>query len=315
MNTVVLREGGTRSFKRRYFVETSGVVATHVSSLHGGLVRSIIFDKGSVEYYLEPVPEVLRVYEVVFSGEVTDVVVYEVSSAGLKQVGKTSLSRLRISSGFTAVDRLVREAFAYRCTWTSVLCGSMSGSVDYYAVDMLARGAVNYTLYRRLKEQVLELSREYTGFTLALLVNSVRRAGFNRMYTQGDFCSRALQAEPVSWRSTKVVLSSMNKTVEIEVEKRIGALNPDVYVKINGRSMIVECKTGPPKAWLSKAIKQAKLYREHTDLVFLITPRPLPKDLENNLTQYYSMVLYCSPDNAEKCSETLAETILHFIQR
>jgi len=180
---------------------------------------------------------------------------------------------------------------------------------------MLARGAVNYTLYRRLKEQVLELSREYIGFTLALLVNSVRRAGFNRMYAQGDFCFRALQAEPVSWRSTKVVLSSMNKTVEIEVERRIGSLNPDVYVKINGRSMIVECKTGPPKAWLSKAIKQAKLYRDHTDLFFFLTPRPLPKDLENNLTQYYSTVLFFCSGYPEKCSETLAETILHFIQR
>lgn len=301
-----LRESLIRGLKTRLFVKTQNGSIVHISKLYGKAVRSVVFGKGFIEYFLDSPQGVLELYEVVYSGFSLKTLVYELT--GLKPVGEYSEVPKEFSSGYPFIDRLVAELGGYRGFWARVLCNISRQSLDYYVVDALSRGAIGYSLHSRVRELLQESSREYTGFVLGALVMGFLNMGLLLLTSTGDYCSSAEQAERVSWTGTRLILGDGKDVFVIEVEKRMGPVNPDILVEYSGKQVLIECKTGPPKTWFSKALKQAVLYRG-VGRALLVTPRLLSTEETGALSKYYDAVINCSPEKISECIRQLHEIL------
>lgn len=307
-----LRETLTRGLKTRLFIRTLDGSIVHISKLYGTVVHSVVFGRGLVEYLLDSLQGVFELYEVVYSGFSLKTLVYELPS--FKQVGEYGEVPAGFSSGYSFIDRLVAELGSYRGFWARVLCNTPRQSLDYYVVDTLARSAIGYSLYSRVRELLQESSREYTGFVLGVLVRGFLDTGLSLLTSTGDYCSQAEHAERASWTGTRLVLGDGRYLFVVEAEKRWGPVNPDIIVEYSGRRVLIECKTGPPKTWLSKALKQAVLYRRMGKAV-LVTPRSLSTEEIETLSKYYNVVIKCSPENTVDCTRQLHETLQSIVNQ
>lgn len=294
---LVLRESLIRGFKTRFFVEGAEGTLVHVSKFHGTVVRSVVFGRGFVEYLLEDPRSTSAFYEVTFTNTSLRTAVY--SPLNFELVREFDNAPPGLSSGFPFIDRIVSELAMYRHFWARTLCCTRDHGLRFYTVDVLARGAIGQAIYGRVKELFQESSREYTGFVLGAIVSGLVRKGFKVSHT-GNHCSSAEHAEPVSWTGTKIILSNDKSSVIIDVERRLGLANPDILIEHDGRRVLLECKTGPPKTWLSKAIKQGRIYGELGSAI-LVTSKHLGETELKMLGELYSAVIECSPINADKC--------------
>lgn len=310
MKLVVVREEQSKSSKTRVFARTSSDKVVHVSVLLGSSVRDIVFNGGGVEYYVLCGQEPSELYYITLSGTLVKTVRYKCSSGVLELVSEEPGISQGVSSGVKAVDDLVRDIVEYRKTWASKLCSTPTQVVEYYGIELMAEHALQYVLSRRLKELYLKASSEYTGFILGLLLEAFSTMGFSVRHTCTGACSSASLAEQVKWKGAKLVLEKEGTTAIVEVEKRLGQANPDIYVVLPGKKVVIECKVGPPKTWIKKALKQAKLYKQLAPVVLLLTPRQLSTDEQKLLENAYSYVHTCSPASSRNCLEALLSTII-----
>lgn len=301
-----LRESLTRGFKSRFFAKSLDGAVVHLSRLYGKAVRSVVFGRGFVEYSLDNPQGVLEIYEVSFSEGLIKTIVYDPTS--LKSLGELRELPQNLSSGFSLVDRVAGELGGYRRYWSRVLCGLQDFATSFYVVDAMARGAVGQALYGRVKELLQESSREYVGFALAALVTALLNRGFKIEETREGFCFSAMEAEPVSWKGARVTLSDGESRLVLVTERRLGVANPDIAVDLIGQLVLFECKTGPPKTWLPKAVKQAKVYKS-IGPAFLLTPNQLGEQEYRLLSEHYYAAVECSPTSSDSCVDELGRLL------
>ncbi|MGC8982899.1 MAG: hypothetical protein ACP5KA_03995 [Desulfurococcaceae archaeon] len=296
----LLREVTSRSYKTRLFVAAEPGPPMHISRLYGTVVKEISLSEGVVEYSVEPEAP-LVVYEVFLDGGAAGCRMYRLSTSGLEPVEAFD-GIPHVTSGYRAVDKAVEEAHEYRSYWSQKLCGTPEGPRSFYRAQLAASGALNYALYKRLKELWLESSREYTVFVFAVVLEALQASGCTVEAVGREICEQALSAESANPRGLSAVLNCGGARAVVEVEKRVGRAHPDIFAKTGRRAVIVECKHGPPKTWLAKALRQAAFYKELGEVLVLATPRGPARGEVDAIKQYYDVV-ECSPRNADFCIE------------
>ncbi|MGC9182144.1 hypothetical protein [Thermogladius sp.] len=128
-----------------------------------------------VKYSVEPRAP-LVVYEVFLDSGTAGCRVYRLSTGGLELV-KALDSLPRVTSRYRAVDKAAEEAHDYGSYWSQGLCSTPESPRGFYRALLTASGALNYALYKRLKELRLESSREYTVFMFAVVLEAPQASG------------------------------------------------------------------------------------------------------------------------------------------
>jgi hypothetical protein len=216
-----------------------------------------------------------------------------------------------LSTGFKRLDTLVREICELRRAWSSVLCACPSSAVECYEAFLKARVAHVYSLYRRVKEAWLEYSQEYLGFTYGLVHSALLE--YCRLVSThglGEICQRACRSESVEWRGVVADYRCGETLLRVYLEKMISGVKPDILLETPSRRILIECKQGPVKTWLVKAVKQAKRYRALSSYTVLLTPRALSSEELSVLRQHYDIVVEgCTVENSE-CRSRLRGEVL-----
>lgn len=311
---VVVREENTNHIKSRFFIKTTtGEKPVHLSALRGNIVREIIFNKGRVEYVLNKslVTGPVELYEAVLLGNNSYTSTYKLQGDRVEYLGRNS-NPPQVSSGYLKVDELVDEIVSYRRIWSSVICGEIDSSIEYYRVFLTADLGLNYALFRRLKEAWLELSSEYIGFMFSLIHSLLRDSGF-KVVDEGPLlnkCSMVHGSLSVTWRNTVVDYANQSSNYKVAAERMINGVTPDLVISSSSMKIVIECKQGPPKTWLLKAIKQAKRYRELAQRLILVTNKKLNSDEHIELSKYYDGVIdECNGEKYYECMNMLKEII------
>ncbi len=225
-------------------------------------------------------------------------------------VGRVDSIR-ELSTGFKRLDTLIREICELRRVWSNVLCTCPNSAVNCYEVFLKARVAHMYSFYRRIKEAWLEYSQEYLGFTYGLLHDTLLEY-CRPMSIHGlkEICQRACRSGSVEWRGVIAEYKCGETPLRVYLERMISGIKPDVLLETPSRRILIECKQGPVKTWLVKAVKQAKKYRTLSNYTVLLTPRSLSSEELNVLRKYYDLVIEeCIVENSE-CKSRLRRGVL-----
>jgi len=209
-----------------------------------------------------------------------------------------------VSTGFPRIDVLVESIVSLRSAWCTSLCNCPERSVKYYEVFLKAKVAHAYSFYKRVKDAWLEYAQEYLGFVYWLL-DSVLREHCQLTSIRGlsDVCKRACSSESVEWRNLVAEYKCRERPLRVYLERMISGIKPDILVETLSHRAIIECKQGPPRTWLEKAVKQSKKYRNISDHVVLVTSQTLSKHEITLLKAHYDEVIHtCTPQNRE-CRE------------
>jgi len=95
----------------------------------------------------------------------------------------------------------------------------------------------------------------------------------------------------------------------------ISGIKPDILIETPTHRVIIECKQGPTKTWLEKAVKQSKKYRIIGDRLVLVTPRTLSEHEITLLKTHYDEVIHAlTPHNIEHKKHTYKELHTKLLQ-
>jgi len=219
-----------------------------------------------------------------------------------------------LSTGFTWLDAVVKEVCDLRRAWSSVLCSCLTSIVDCYEVFLKARIGHTFSLYRRVKEAWLEYSREYLGFTFSLVHSTLLEyCELTGVYGLREICEGACRAESVEWSNVVVEYKCGDTPIKVYLEKMISGIRPDMLVETPKRRVLIECKQGPVKTWLVKAIKQAKKYRALSNYTILLTPRALSSEELSVLRQHYDIVIEGCTVESSGCRSRLPGEVVRLL--
>jgi len=306
-NYLVVREFDGNKYKCRVFLKIDeNRPPVHVSSLRNhGLVETI-FENGRVEYTIDinALRQPLEAYVFSTGPAGPRITVYRVLGSQVSEES-TGVWDVRVSSGFPRVDDAVEETTAYRRKWCDVFCGGYGGVVAFYEALLKARIGLNYALFRRIKDVWVEQSNEYLGFVYSLIHSLLLEKGCNVEYggeKLRSICESVFSSSSVDWRGVDVVYRCPSQRTMVFLERMIGASKPDILLVVGDRQVVVECKQGAPRTWISKAIKQASKYKRYADLLVLVTSRRLHREDYEELSRHYDYVVEeCTMRNALLC--------------
>jgi len=207
-----------------------------------------------------------------------------------------------VSTGFSKIDILVENIVNLRRSWCTSLCNCTEKSIKYYEVFLKARIAHAYSFYKRVKDAWLEYSREYLGFVFWVLDSVLRDfCRVTRIRGLSNACRRACSSESIEWSNLVAEYECNKRSLKVYLERMISGIKPDILVEIPTHRVVIECKQGPAKTWLEKAIKQSKKYRDIGDRLVLVTPRTLSEREITLLKTHYDEVIHTfTPHNIER---------------
>lgn len=312
-NITLLREVCSPDYVSRVYVSYDNLEKpVHISSLYGNALREVIIQGGNVEYLLDTnrVRE-LGVYEIIYSRKALYVKCYQLVNGHLRHFdGHCTI--VDISTGNGKLDGLVGEVVKYRAFWSTKLCKTLADTLKAYDAVLKARIALNYFLFRRLKEAWAAYSNEYLKFAYVLVHNTLRERGLVPVKTQlEEICNFAELIDKSEWRGIVVNYVDNGLNSSISLERRVGRVVPDLLVTTPRGSTVIECKQGPPVTWLTKAIKQAKGYKSLIPAVLvLLTPQSLSLQEREILLKHYNYIVDgCTVKNYSICKDTLAHIL------
>ncbi|MEM0000317.1 MAG: hypothetical protein QXP03_00515 [Desulfurococcaceae archaeon] len=312
-NIITLREVTSPDYVSRVYVHYTGLSKpVHVSSLHDSAIREVVLQSGNVEYLLDAsgVRE-LYIYEVVYFHRALHVKCYQLVNGHLKRLDDYC-TIVDTSTGNKKLDELVGEVVKYRAFWSTKLCEAPAGTLKAYDAVLKARAALDYFLFKRLKETWLTYSSEYLGFAYALLHSILGERGFAPVETQlEEVCGFAERVNEPRWRGVVINYTNGGLNVNVSLERRVGWVVPDLLITTPRGSTVIECKQGPPVTWLTKAIKQAKGYKLLIPAALvLLTPRELDLQERERLLKHYDYVVYsCTVENYDACKNELSRVL------
>jgi len=216
-----------------------------------------------------------------------------------------------VSTGFPRIDALIESIAVLRRSWCIPICKCPERSIKYYEAFLKAKVAHIYSFYKRIKDAWLEYAQEYLGFIYWVL-DSVLREHCQIINTRGlsDICKRACSSESIEWRNLIVEYDCREKSIRVYLERMLNGVKPDILVETLNKRIAIECKQGPIKTWLKKAIKQAEKYKALFDTCILITPQLLSESDIIVLKQQYDIVVdKCTTENLE-CRKALHQVLL-----
>jgi len=311
-DSIVLREVERDNRVVRVFVKTPELRdLIHASALTRVLKLEVVFEHGIVEYSfkLSQVSKPLEIYGFTIDLSGFRVQCYRLGDSELYEV-RVDPRSIRVSSGFPRVDRVVDEISAYRGLWSEVLCGSRGQSLFNYDLLLKARYALNYALFRRIKEAWLEYASEYNAFIYSIIHSVLLEKGFNPTLEGLECirgkCSEVEYSKSVDWRGVRLPYISDSKRLYVLLERMINGSQPDILLSSSNIQLVIECKQGGPKTWLSKAVKQAGRYRKYANIIVLVTNHKLTSDDYEYLSGKYDYVL----DECNYKDYTLCKTLL-----
>jgi hypothetical protein len=314
-DSIVLREVERDNRVVRVFVKTPELRdLIHASALTRVLKLEVVFERGIVEYSfkLNQVSKPLEIYGFTIDLSGFRVQCYRLEDSGLYEV-RVDPRSIRVSSGFPRVDRVVDEISAYRGLWSGVLCGSRVQSLFNYDLILKARYALNYALFRRIKEAWLEYASEYNAFIYSIIHSVLLEKGFNPTLEGLECirgkCSEVEYSKSVDWRGVRLPYISDSRRLYVLLERMINGSQPDILLSSSSVQLVVECKQGAPKTWLSKAIKQARRYRKYADILVLVASSGLTSSDYEYLSGSYDYVV----DECNYKNYTLCRTLLSSI--
>lgn len=314
---LVLREISIRNLKTRMFIRLDTMQRpVHLSTLRSSILKDIIFHGGYIDYTLSKrglrgSTTIAEVYEVIRDLDFLYTEQYKVTDKGVEYAERFNEPPL-LSSGAPLVDKLAEEISKYRSHWTSVICNSPRLPVMYYESFLKADIGLQYNIFYRIKEAWIELSNEYLGFVLSIIHESLIKGNLipRSVESTKSMCTYVNEADSIKWKGLSFIYAHGDKAVNLVLEQMINGVTPDVLISGPGGKIIVECKQGPSKTWLSKAIKQAKKYQQFTRKLILITPVNLDKEVQIELSRYYTEVIdNCNLKNIELCRNRLKNTL------
>lgn len=322
MNTIDLhggylyiREVDSEKYKCRVFIKTGeDKPPLHVSSFRNHGLIETIFENGGVVYTLDmnKLKQPLEVYVFSTGYNGPSVRVYRVYKNNIVEYSIEPRG-IRVSSGFTRVDDIVEEIVAYRRAWSNTLCGGVDEHVLLYEVFLKAKIGLNYGLFRRIKEAWIEYSIEYLGYIYSLVHSLLIEKGY---HLESGFeeveriCRLVKSCSSVDWKGFSTLYKTGDRRIMVFLERMIGASKPDVLLSTSDKQVVVECKQGAPKTWVSKAIKQAVKYRRYANILVLITNRRLNREDYEELSKQYDYILEdCSLRNTLLCKTLLVQIL------
>lgn len=309
---MILREKTHRDYKSRIFIGLSSMnKPVHISYMYGKSLREVIFNKGIVEYHVDSKTidsSNIEIYEIVYNSGSLYVDLYKVSESNeLDHLGRMGKA-LYVSTGSDKVDKLIDEIVMYRKTWSSILCRIPNEPSEFYGAFLKADTALNYYLFKRLKDAWVELSGEYLGFIYALIHKILLGQGFKPVISLLDKCELISKASSISWFNTGIRYLKDNNSIEVLLEHRIGGSKPDLLLRRQDTSIAIECKQGPYKVWLNKAIKQSKKYRGYGFIPVLVTSEKI-KNIDILSENYEYIVDQCNSQYEDYCTEMFSKIL------
>lgn len=316
-NLISFHEQVEENIKVRLFTKRGNLPhPTHISRLYEeGLIRAIIFRGNRVDYLVDR--ERFRgvntiIYEYTYNGGLLYVELYEMIDDDIKYLGKLGYAQ-KVSSGSPALDRLATEASTYRSMWSSAICSKDYQLMLFYEAFLKAEISLEYYLFRRLKGAWRELSREYAGYVYAIVHKVLEELGYKLQEPTciSSICKSVSGAGKIYWGGFKADYRRDGSKISVMLERPIGSAVPDLTLEMDkGKKILIECKQGPPKVWISKAIKQALKYSKFTSSTVLVTFRHLGKSLVTELSNYYSHVVdRCDFSSEDTCKAKLSDIV------
>ena len=243
---------------------------------------------------------------------------------------RLELHEVEVSSGSDEVDSVVSEITAARDYWSEVFCKRLVAGIHFSRVDerrlsergryasiaLKATYAYDYFVRGSREGMWKKLAKEYQTFALALIheilssaFELIEPAYFARVY----LCSYLTHKRPFS-RSGPLLRYRMGESGEIavELEPRPSWADIAVTARAGGasRTLLVECKQGPPELWIEKALRQSKRYKAAGDSALLLALKPLPEGWRKRLLERYDYVIdNCAPARCGECKRKLSEAL------
>jgi hypothetical protein len=181
-----------------------------------------------------------------------------------------------------------------------------------YAYDYFVRGTM-----RRMWGK---LAKEYQSFALAL-IHEVLSSMFelDSSVNLTSVCVYLTYKRPFSWSGPLLKYSAGGGgVVAVELEPRPSWADLAIVAEAGGRrrTLLVECKQGPPELWLEKALKQSRRYRAAGAAALLLALRQLHEEARKTLLHYYNYVIDgCAPTRCCECKRELGETLDAWLSR
>ncbi|MEM2025255.1 MAG: hypothetical protein QXW94_03090 [Desulfurococcaceae archaeon] len=306
------------AYKTRLFTKYEDLgQPTHISHLYEtGALREVMFRGDRVEYLIDTESLVKRntiIYEYTYNNGLLYVELYRLGRNGeIYHLGRIGQAH-EASTGYTNIDKLVDEISMYRSKWSTLICMSDENFIHFYNSFLKADAALDYYLFKRIKGVWQELSLEYVGFVYALIHEILTESGCKILendHLEG-VCTSISEANKASWRGINIEYNCSGICLRVKLESRAGSVSPDIELDFHGGiKILIECKQGPPKTWINKAIKQALKYSGSGLKSALVTFRHLSDEQFSELSKHYSYVVdQCSFCNQGKCKKVLGHII------
>lgn len=181
-----------------------------------------------------------------------------------------------------------------------------------YAYDYFVRGTM-----RRMWGK---LAKEYQSFALALIHETLSSMfELDSSVDLTSVCVYLTYKRPFSWSGPLLKYSAGGGgVVAVELEPRPSWADLAIVAEAGGgrRTLLVECKQGPPELWLEKALKQLRRYKAAGAAALLLALRQLHEEARKTLLHYYNYVIDgCAPTRCCECKRELGETLDAWLSR